>query len=83
MIAVFSRSWSRVVGLLSFLAVAAIGLIAAAQTAPTPAATPEKKPESAAEPAKTPAKFKDFNEVTKDAEKISSLFTHYRNDQHL
>ena len=83
MIAVFSRRLPRVVGLLSFLAVAAIGLIAAAQTAPTPAATTEKKPDSATEPAKTPSKFKDFNEVTKDAEKISGLFTHSRNDQHL
>src|SRR5262247_3395069 len=83
MIAVFSRSLPRVVGLLSCLAVVAIGLIAAAQTAPTPAATTEKKPESAAEAAKTPSKFKDFNEVTKDAEKITGLFTLYRKDQNL
>jgi len=71
----------KIAALVSLIAVTAIGSSGFAQTAPAPAAA-KKKSETAAA-AKTPPKFKDFNEVTKDAERISGLFTLYRTDEHL
>jgi hypothetical protein len=81
--ATFGRKFPSFIRLLSPLLMTMFYGVVAAQSTPTPTpTTAEKKPETA-EAAKTPNKFKDFAEVTKDAEKITGLFTLYRKDQNL